>query len=204
MDGDSVDIEYECRVLEIDVDSFMKLLEDNGAIKKGEYFQKRNVYDFKPVDPNKWIRLRSNGDVVTLTLKKLEDRNSIEGTKELEIEVSSFEQTDAILNELGYHSRTYQENRRISYILDDVEIDIDTWPLIPTYAELEGKNREDIEKLIEKLNLDRNKITTYDVTSIYNEIYNIDVMKIKSLKFNWVSVYSLIFLLFKIINPIKN
>ena len=184
MDGDSVDIEYECRVLEIDVDSFMKLLEDNGAIKKGEYFQKRNVYDFKPVDPNKWIRLRSNGDVVTLTLKKLEDRNSIEGTKELEIEVSSFEQTDAILNELGYHSRTYQENRRISYILDDVEIDIDTWPLIPTYAELEGKNREDIEKLIEKLNLDRNKITTYDVTSIYNEIYNIDVMKIKLLKFN--------------------
>lgn len=117
-------------------------------------------------------------------LKKLEDRNSIEGTKELEIEVSSFEQTDAILNELGYHSRTYQENRRISYILDDVEIDIDTWPLIPTYVELEGKNKEDIEKLIEKLNLDRNKITTYDVTSIYNEIYNIDVMKIKSLKFN--------------------
>ena len=193
MDGDSVDIEYECRVLEIDVDSFMKLLEDNGAIKKGEYFQKRNVYDFKPVDPNKWIRLRSNGDVVTLTLKKLEDRNSIEGTKELEIEVSSFEQTDAILNELGYHSRTYQENRRNSYTLDRVEIDIDTWPLIPTYAELEGKNKEDIEKLIEKLNLDRNKITTYDVTSIYNEIYNIDVMKIKSLKFNWVSVYSLIF-----------
>lgn len=89
-----------------------------------------------------------------------------------------------MLNELGYHSRTYQENRRISYILDDVEIDIDTWPLIPTYAELEGKNKEDIEKLIEKLNLDRNKITTYDVTSIYNEIYNIDVMKIKSLKFN--------------------
>ncbi len=40
MDGDSVDIEYECRVLEIDVDSFMKLLEDNGAIKKGEYFKK--------------------------------------------------------------------------------------------------------------------------------------------------------------------
>lgn len=107
-------------------------------------FKKRNIYDFKPVDPNKWIRLRSNGDVVTLTLKKLEDRNSIEGTKELEIEVSSFEQTDAILNELGYHSRTYQENRRISYILDDVEIDIDTWPLIPTYAELEGKNKEDI------------------------------------------------------------
>ena len=49
---------------------------------------------------------------------------------------------------------------------------------------IRSKNKEDIEKLIEKLNLDRNKITTYDVTSIYNEIYNIDVMKIKSLKFN--------------------
>ena len=46
MDGDSVDIEYECRVLEIDVDSFMKLLEDNGAIKKGEYFQKKECILF--------------------------------------------------------------------------------------------------------------------------------------------------------------
>lgn len=178
-----MNIEYECRVLEINIDSFIKLLEDNGGVKKGEYFQKRNVYDFNPIDPNKWIRLRSNGNDVTLTLKKLEDRTSICGTKELEIKVSIFEQTDKILNELGYCSRNYQENKRITYILDNVEIDIDTWPLIPTYAELEGKNKEDIERLIEKLKLDKSKITTYDVTSIYNEIYNIDVMKFKELKF---------------------
>lgn len=56
-------------------------------------------------------------------------------------------------------------------------------PLVPPYVEIEGKNEEDVKRIIEKLNLDKNKITTYDVTSIYNDIYNIDILIIKNLSF---------------------
>ena len=68
-------------------------------------------------------------------------------------------------------------------LLDDVNIDIDSWPLIPTYAEIEGKSEEEVKKIIAKLEIDSSKITTMDVTSIYIEIYGIDILKIKNLEF---------------------
>lgn len=175
-------IEYECRILEINVEEIITKLEKLEAIKIGEFFQKRYVYDFNPIVPNKWIRLRTNGKKTTLAIKELTNK-TIAGTKELEIEVSDFDDTNRILNELGYIARNYQENKRITYILDDIEIDIDTWPLIPTYIEIEGKNKECIDDLIKKLSIDKKNITFMDVTTIYNEIYNIDILKIKELRF---------------------
>ena len=167
-----MNIEYECRILEINKEEFIKKLELLEAIKKGEYFQKRYTYDFNPKIENKWIRLRTNGN-----------KNEIGGTNEIEIEVSDFENTNNILKELGYVARNYQENKRIKYLLDDVNIDIDSWPLIPTYAEIEGKSEEEVKKIIAKLEIDSSKITTMDVTSIYMEIYGIDILKIKNLEF---------------------
>lgn len=176
-------IEYECTLLEINKDEFIEMLEKNNAKKVGDYFQRRYVYDFNPIDPNKWIRLRSNGKKTTLTIKKIIDNKAIGGNEELEIEVSSFEETNLLLNELGYKPRNYQENKRTIYKLDDVEFDIDSWPLIPDYVEIEGKDSKSIEKIIKKLNLDETKITNYDVVSIYKEIYGIDILNIKELRF---------------------
>jgi adenylate cyclase class 2 len=117
----------------------------------------------------------------TLTIKNIIDKHLIGGTKELEIEVSDFESTNLMLEELGYEHRNYQENKRTLYKIDNIEIDIDKWPLIPEYAEIEGPNEEAVKCFVESLNLDY-KMTTLDVTSIYNEIYGIDVLVIKELK----------------------
>ena len=48
-----------------------------------------------------------------------------------------------MLEEMGYKAHTYQENKRTRYMLDGVEFDIDSWPYIPTYLEIEGKNEKD-------------------------------------------------------------
>ena len=72
-----------------------------------------------------------------------------------------------ILNKLGYIARSKQENRRIQYKLDNVEIDIDFWPLIPTYVEFEAENEQDIIDICKKMKIDYNKLTTLDVASIY-------------------------------------
>ena len=178
-----MNIEYECRLLEVDKEKFEKLLIENGAVKKGNYFQKRYTYDFNPKKENKWIRLRTNGKINTLTIKEITNNKAIDGTNELEIEVSDFEKTNEILKHLGYIYRNYQENKRTTYTLDGVEIDIDSWPMIPTYVEIEGKNKEDVYNIIDKLNLPKKDITSLDVTGIYNNIYNIDVLNIKELNF---------------------
>ena len=174
--------EYELRVLEIDVDSIIKTLESLGATKVGDFFQKRYVYDLNPVQNGKWIRLRTNGIKTTLAYKDVVS-NTIDGTKEVEIEVDNIENTNELLNRLGYNPRSYQENKRIQYILDDVEIDLDSWPMIPTYMEIEGRSKEEVNNMIEKLKIDKNKITALNCDDIYRDLYNIDISTIKNLKF---------------------
>lgn len=175
-------IEYEIRVLEINKEDVINKLEKLGAVKKGEYNQKRYVYDLKPVQDGKWIRLRTNGQKTTLTYKDITS-NTIDGTKEVEIEVEDFKKANEFLNKIGFEDRSYQENSRIQYILDEVEIDIDSWPMIPTYMEIEGNSEEEVLKMKDILKVNPDKITTLNCDDIYKQIYNIDISKIKELKF---------------------
>ena len=177
-----MNIEYEARILEIDKDKLIKRLNKLNAKFVGEFNQKRYVYNIIPKADGKWIRLRTNGKKTTLTYKSVE-KNSIDGTKELEIEVDNFENTNSLLELAGIKNKGYQENNRVQYVLDDVEIDIDTWPMIPTYVEIEGKSEESVLNIIKKLGINDKKITTLDVQSLYKEIYNIDITKIDVLKF---------------------
>lgn len=158
--------EYEIRFLDIDKDEFIKKIESFDAKFIGDWLQRRYIYDFDPILDNKWIRLRTNGEVSTLTIKEIVN-DKIDGTKELEIVVSDFEETNKILNELGYQTRSKQNNKRIRYMLDDVEIDIDTWPGINTYVEFEGKDEDSIKKILKKLDMKYEEGTTQDVQSIY-------------------------------------
>lgn len=172
--------EYEVRILEIDVPSIKKKLDEVGATFGWDRLQRRYVYDFIPKLDGKWIRLRTNGIKNTLTIKDVVT-SKIDGTRELEIEVDDFDKTNLILQELGYEHRAYQENRRIQYKLNGVEIDIDSWPMIPTYLEIEGSSEEEVYKTVELLGFDKSDTTSRDVEGIYND-YGHDVMEIKELK----------------------
>ncbi len=158
--------EIEVRLLNIDEKDLIAKLTALNAKFVGNWLQKRYVYDFKPAIKNKWIRLRTNGEETTLAIKHYQS-SEIGGTKELEITVDDFTKTDLILQELGYQARSVQENRRIRYILDDVEIDIDTWPHLKPYVEFEARNVDDIKKTMNKLQLDFAKTTTMDAQDIY-------------------------------------
>ncbi len=164
--------EIEARLLDCNVDEFVNSLQKAGATFVGDWMQIRYCYDFDPIKPNSWIRLRTNGEETTLTIKEISS-SKIDGTKESEIVVSDFNETDLILNKLGYIARSKQENRRIRYMLNNVEIDIDFWPHIPTYVEFEAESEQQIIDVCKLLNVDYNKLTTLDVMSIYNH-YGID------------------------------
>ena len=64
--------EYEVRVLEINHDEMVKKLESLNAEFKFEALQQRYIYDLKPKQDNKWIRLRTDGKKTTLTIKDLQ------------------------------------------------------------------------------------------------------------------------------------
>jgi len=161
-----VNTEIEVRILNIDKEDLISKLEKNNAKFIGDWLQIRYVYDFKPVDPHRWIRLRTNGITSTLTIKEVHDKTE-HGTKELEIEVSSIEKTHEILEKLSYKRRSIQENKRIRYILNDVEIDIDTWPKLNTYVEFEADSLDKIKEVIKILGFDYKDVVSDNAQDIY-------------------------------------
>ncbi|MBN2881260.1 class IV adenylate cyclase [Candidatus Woesearchaeota archaeon] len=173
--------EYEVKVLDINVTEIKNKLKSLNATLIGEFDQKRYVYDFNPKKENSWIRLRTNGKKTTLTIKEIHS-DKIDGTKELEVECEDFETTNQILNKLGYLAKGYQENKRIQYKLDGIEVDIDFWPKLPAFLEVEGNNEDEVKKALSLLELQNDQITSISVTQVY-EKYNIDIEKNSNLHF---------------------
>lgn len=160
--------EYESRILEVDIKKAINKLKSLSAIYVDDYVYTRYVYDTKPAHENKWIRLRSDGSKTTLTFKEFKSK-TIDGTNELEIEVSDLEKTKELLKILGYEPRSIQENKRTRYVLNDVEIDIDSWPYIPAFIEVEGKNETEVNKVIDVLKECGKEVTNIDVQGIYEK-----------------------------------
>ena len=177
----SANIEFEGKVLEINEKDILKKLGAQKATYIGEYLQRRYVFNTIPFNENRWVRLRSNGENATLAVKEIGD-DSISGTSEWEVEVSSFEETLAILKKIGINPKGYQENRRIAYSMDNCQITLDFWPKIPAYLEIEGKNEEQVYECAKKLGIDKKKITGMNTTKIYKK-YGIDLDEIEDLRF---------------------
>ncbi len=175
-------IEFEARILEIDHNEIVAKLEALGAKKVKDVFQRRYVYDFNPIQKHKYIRVRTDGIKTTLSIKQVE-KDTIDGTKELEIEVSDFEKANEILNILGYFPKGYQESKRLEYKLDNVVFDIDTWPLIPEFMEIEGPNAESVWNMVDLLKIPREKV----ITSGAYEHYGIDSTELENLSFDMQS-----------------
>ncbi len=180
-------IEFEVKVLDVDVDSVRTRLLELGANKIGEFDSRRFVYDFSPVKENSWLRLREQGQQgqqgaqVQLTIKEIE-HDGVEGTRELEVLVEDFDKMHAILQKLGYQSRAYQENRRESWELDGVQVEIDFWPRIPAYVEVEGDSEESVMQVLAKLQLNDGVVTSENTTKVYAR-YGLDLQAIKDLRF---------------------
>lgn len=173
--------EIEVKILEIDEKRFLNKLQEIGAsfIKK-QYF-KRYVFDTIPQRKGAWIRLRTDGKDSTLTLKEIE-HDGIDGTKEFETKIDDFNTTLQILEKSGFKSHGYQENTRVLYRWGPVEISIDSWPGLPTYAEVEGPTRELVESTIEKLGYTQKDLTSENTEKIYAR-YGIDINTMPVLKF---------------------
>ena len=55
--------------------------------------------------------------------------------------------------------------------------------MIPTYLEVEGSSEEEVLNMLDLLDVDKSKVTALNCEDIYKSIYNIDILKIKELKF---------------------
>lgn len=173
--------EFEVKILNVDVTKIKEKLDVLKAKKEWEALQKRKIYDFSPVKEHSWIRLRTNNEVTTITIKDIDPKKKF-GTKELELVVEDFDKAALLLEGLGFKMRLYQENKRIQYSYKEMEIDIDFWPLIPPYVEIEGNSEKEVYEMVQQLGYSLEDCCYASVEDIYKK-YGYVLNDIKKLIF---------------------
>lgn len=183
--------EIEIKFLEIDPTKVEKDLLSLGAKKAGDYHYRRIVFDypdFRLDNRGAWLRLRDEGDKITFTFKQRLGRSAHahvndEGMYERETIVEDFDATREILLKTGLIEKMYQENKRTIYVLNDVEFDIDTWPLLHPYLEIEGKDWDAVYTAAETLGFKREDAKVFSTNQIYR-LKNLDDRNYTKLTFD--------------------
>lgn len=125
---------------------------------------------FMKTDKDAFLRVRNEGDKVTLTYKQF-DHTGVDGAKEIEVEISDFTKTVEILQQAGISPSSIQESRRETWHMDTVEIVIDEWPWLKPYIEIEGPSESAVKQAATKLGLDWNNAQFGDVMVAYRAEY---------------------------------
>ncbi|OGY09901.1 MAG: hypothetical protein A2700_00815 [Candidatus Blackburnbacteria bacterium RIFCSPHIGHO2_01_FULL_44_64] len=170
-----METEFEATFPNIDKNVAREKLKSLGALlKRPEYTQKRVVFNLPTGHEIKggWLRVRDEGDKTTMSLKVI-NGSRIEDQKEIYLEVSGFQQAELFLMSIGCERKAYQESKRELWILDNVEITIDEWPFLEPYMEVEGKSKESVKHVSEKLGFDFDKALFCSVAKLYNLKYGI-------------------------------
>jgi len=152
-------IEYEAKFVNINKNLIRKKLQNIGAeLFKPEFLQKRIAFDLPDGYKRKgaWARVRDEGDKITMSFKSV-DGDKIHNQKEICLKVNNFEEAENFLNAIGCKAKSYQENKREIWNLDDVEITIDEWPFLDPFIEIEGESEDKVKSVAEKLEFDYSK-----------------------------------------------
>lgn len=129
------------------------------------------------------VRVRTERDKITLAYKETTKKTS-EGNIEIEFTVSDKEQVLQFLDKVGIPVIRHQQKRRIHFLLNNVEVDIDFWPKIPPLVEIEGKSLDELQYVAQQLGFDMKDTCTLDALQIIQDIYHIDLSDVKEYVFD--------------------
>ncbi len=166
--------EKEVKFLDIDKGELEKKLSAVGAKKVGGYSYRRRVFDYPDWRLDKkgaWLRLRDEGDQVTLSYKQRlgmkSNGENDDGMKEIEVNVSDFDKTATLILKLGFVEKHYVENKRTRWKRGNVEFDIDTYPALEPYLEIEAPTWEEVDEAIKYLGLNPEEKKIFSANQVY-------------------------------------
>lgn len=168
--------EIEAKFLNTDHAQIRDRLKAIGAVCEAPMrLMRRSIIDFSDRrlqvgSPNAYVRVRDQGNKITLTYKRFNSL-SIDGAQEIEVEVSSFEDTIAIFTAVGLQEVSFQESRRETWSVDGSEVVLDEWPWLNPYIEIEGETESVVKSVAEKLGFMWKDATFGDVMVAYRSQY---------------------------------
>lgn len=165
--------EVEVKFLNIDFDQLRPKLLALGAVCEQPMRLMRRVIIEPPhlAEKDAFIRVRDEGDKVTLTYKQFDDHSAFSGAKEIELIVSDFAAMTEILTLAGLSPKSTQESRRETWRLGDVEVVLDEWPWLNPYIEIEGPTEVAVQETARQLGFSWNDAVFGSVTAAYQLQY---------------------------------
>lgn len=176
--------EFEATFIDIDVNEARTKLKKLGAtLIKPERLMRR-VNFFTPDDNCGWIRVRDEGDQVTLSYKRYlgckQKGKEINDQQEIFLIINNFDEGVRLLKDLGLKQKSYQETKREEWDLNGVEISIDTWPGLDPLIEIEAKDEATVKKVSQELGFDYEKAVFGPITLVYEMKYGISQKQINN------------------------
>jgi adenylate cyclase class 2 len=151
--------EIETKVLEVDLDEIKKKLIGLGA---KEVKNTRLTVDWYCTPEAKegnhpwYLRVRKTSDGKSeITWKSLAKHvGNTRQSQEINIDVSDFDKSKSLLEAIGFVHYAHQEKDRTTFTYKDWNFDLDKYPNMPAYLEIEGQSEEHVKEAIKILVLE--------------------------------------------------
>lgn len=171
--------EIETKVLNINEKVIKEKLISLGAEKIGENRLVVDWYRTKGVKngEDEWfLRIRSYSDGKhEVTWKPISD---ILGTarkhKEINFLIQEPEKLADLFEEIGLEKYAHQEKDRISFSFKDWKFDLDQYPNMPAFLEIEGNSEEHVKEAMKLLSIENNRTWADGEKTLIENIYKLD------------------------------
>ena len=170
--------EHEIKILNIDVKKLVEKLDEIGA--KKVYEDTRKIITLDTADrlfldqKDKLIRVTDEGSI-KVSIHVNQSKPEIKET--IKFKASRLKETIDFFHEMGLDPISKVEADRISYELGKIDFDIDKFPAIPPFLEIDIEFLEDegytLESLLKILGIENNKSVVMGTEDIH-KLYGID------------------------------
>lgn len=174
-------MEIEVKILGIDVEAVARRLVEAGAKPLFDGLVKCVHFDFKgaPIrETGALFRMRrwegqegfpSKVEVCYKGPKKVVDGCKVR--EEVETTVEDADRFLSMMGKIGLSITLDNEKRRRSYSMGEVHVDLDEYPRIPAYMEIEGPNRAAIDEAILTLGLEGCEVSTESADELFERLW---------------------------------
>jgi len=168
--------EIEVKILEINVEKTEKKLKEMGAEKVFDGKLINIYFDFpdkRLEKEGKVLRLRKKDDKVILTFKKLITQKEAKIMDEYEVEVKDFGLIKEIFEGIELLPIYEFIKHRKTYELNQTHFEIDKYPEIPPFLEIEAPDLQKVYEMIPNLGFSKEDVNSYsikDVLEYYGKI----------------------------------
>lgn len=179
-------LELEVKVLNMDLEKLEKKIKSLGGVLRAHERQTNFIIDNEArhiqEKLDSYLRIREKVNLLdgretkTLTFKKNLKGETLRENMEINVGIDSQEEKEnilKILSLLGYEIISIGYKDRLSYKLDNIRFDLDTWDekTYPyPYMEIEVERKEDLDKALDLLEIPRENVSSKSIVELKKEI----------------------------------